>query len=490
MARRPITNPLEYLQMARRRWLWILVPTVLIAGLTFGVARFLPKLYSSEALILVEPQQVPTDLVTPTVSGNVANRLESIREQILSRTQLTQLIQKYGLYKGQGLTEDGEVTRMLSDITVTPIVAGNPNSAAAQVSAFTIDYQGRDPLQAQEVTSDLSNLFINENLKARAAQAEGTENFIDSQLTQANQTLQTLEGQLRQLKSQYMGSLPEQQGANLTVLGQLQTVLQANADALARAQQQKTYLVSLGQAVAGLSSTALPAAPPSQAELDLHKAESDLATAQQLYTPEHPMVINLEAKVRALTQQVAAAKKAAAPVAAAAKPTLPPQDQSQITVLDQEIKQRNEDQKATNAKITAIQARIAQLPEVEEKLANLQNSYDVAKATDTKLLEQKAAAATGAAMEQQAEGQQFRIVDPANLPQKPSSPNLVRIDLMGGLGGLVIGLGLGFLAEMREPVVRCELDLGFYTQTAVLAALPLLPPARPAVRALSSGEGQ
>ena len=112
---------------------------------------------------------------------------------------------------------------------------------------------------------------------------------------------------------------------------------------------------------------------------------------------------------------------------------------------------------------------------MEEKLSNLQNNYDVAKANYTALLEKKSAAATAAAMEQQAEGEEFRIVDPANLPELPSSPQMMRIDLIGGVAGVMLGLGLGFLMEMRDPVVRCEADVAFYTQAPVLVALPAFP---------------
>lgn len=491
MARRPITNPLEYLQVARRRWIWIVVPTMIIAGLTAVVARKLPKLYTSSALILIEPQQVPTDMVHPTVSGTVADRLEYIREQILSRTQLSQIIQKYGLYRNQGLTADGQVTQMLGDIAVTPILDPNAREGSQDYSAFRIAYQGPDPVLAQDVTRELSQLFISENLKARAQQAVGTENFIDSQVAQASQTLQTLEAQLKQLKNQYMGALPEQQGANLQVLGQLQTVLQADNDAIARAQQQKTYLDSLDQAVAGMT-TPMAAAPKplTPAEQELATAKTNLALAEQMYTPEHPDVIRLKQQVKALTAAVAAQAKDTQPAKAAdGKPLVSPAEKGQIAVLNEEIAQRQKDLQETRAKIAALQKRVEQLPEVEEKLANLQNAYDVAKANYTTLLEKKAAAATGAAMEQQAEGEEFRIVDPANLPQKPTSPDIVRIELMGGAGALVVGLGLGFLMEMRDPVVRSEADVNFYTHVPLLAALPRLqiPRTRAARRALGAG---
>ncbi|HVA62667.1 MAG TPA: hypothetical protein VNF74_02995 [Terriglobales bacterium] len=510
MARRPITNPLEYLQAAGRRWIWIVVPTIAISAATVLIARKLPKVFSSSALILVEEQKVPTDFVKPTVSSNVAQRLESIEQQILSRTQLSQIIKKYGLYRGQGLTEDQQVTQMVADITVVPIASGNPE--AAHVTAFRIAYQGRDPVLVQQVAGDLSNLFISENLKSRAQQAQGTEGFIDSQLSQATQNLQSLEAQLKQLKSTYMGSLPEQQSANLQVLGQLQTVMQADSDDLARAQQQKTYLISLGQAVAQIGPQAAngTAAPPSsQAELDLRKAKSNLAVAEQIYKPDYPDVIRLQAQVRALTARAAEEqkeKKAPASAATASamasnqagtkNPTkkksdsalggLPPQEAGQIAAIDQEIQQRTQDQKGTQAKIAALQARIERLPEVEEKLSNLQNAYDVAKANYTSLLELKERAAMGAAMEQQAEGEEFRIVDPANLPQKPMSPDLARIDMMGCLAGLLVGLGLAGVLEMRDAVVRNEADVAYYTQMPMLAVLPLLPKAALALPAAAA----
>jgi polysaccharide chain length determinant protein (PEP-CTERM system associated) len=515
MPRRPITNPLEYLQIGVRRWVWLVVPLLGIAAVTVVVGRLLPRLYTSESLILVEPQKVPADFVKPTVSSNVALRLTSIQEQILSRTQLSELINKYALYKDKNLTPDQKVTEMLTHITVTPSVA-EPDRPNSMVTAFRISFEAPTPLLAQGVTRDLSSLFIQENLKARADQSQGTVQFIDGQLSLAKQTLDGLETQLRELRSQYMGSLPEQQDANLQVMSQLNSELQANAEGLARAQQQRTYLTSLGQAVATLGNpAAAPGAPPplTPDEQALNKAKADLAVAQQMYTPQHPDVIRLQAQVKALTQQVnqekadaaAAAKKAATEQTAGtgkggAKPKttvpddlagLPPQQRSQVALLDQEIAQRQADQKTIQGKINALQARIERLPEVEQKLANITNATAQAKTNYNSLLDKKAAAATAAAMEQQAEGEEFRIIDPANLPLKPTSPDLVRIDVMGGLAGLLLGAGLAFMAEMRDPVVRNEADITFYTQAPLLAALPLIPPALalpPAPEAMLSPE--
>lgn len=484
MARRPITNPIEYLQIARRRWPWILVPALVVAAGTAAVTRFVPRTYKSSALILVEPQRVPTDMVQPTVSGTVMDRLEYIQEQILSRTQLSEIIQRYGLYRNQRLTPEEQVEKMRADIDVLPVlVPGGGAGGRTNVPAFRIQYEASDPALTQQVTHELSTLFISENLKARSQQAQGTEQFIGSQVQQAAQTLHDLENQLKTVKSQYMGSLPQQQGANLQVLGQLQTVLQADDDAIARAQQQKSYLASLAQAVSKLGAGTAANGQPTPLEAQLRQAKAELAQAQQLYTPQYPEVIRLKAQVAALTSQVAAAAPPPPPAKARAgkgaaitamEANLPPDVQGQIRALDEEIAHREKDEAATRAKITLLQARVERLPEVEEKLANIQNAYEVAKANYTNLLEKQAAAQTGAAMEQQAEGEEFKIVDPANLPLKPSSPNIPMILALGSLGGLGVGLALGYSAEMRDAVVRGELDMTYYIQAPLLAELPRL----------------
>ncbi|MGH9484837.1 MAG: hypothetical protein ACRD1F_07255, partial [Terriglobales bacterium] len=163
--------------------------------------------------------------------------------------------------------------------------------------------------------------------------------------------------------------------------------------------------------------------------------------------------------------------------ATAAKAWLPPQQRSQVALLDAEIARRARNQKKLQAKLAALQTRLEQLPEVEQQLSGITNAYAVQKSYYNSLLQKKASAATAAAMEEQAEGQEFRIVDPANLPETPSSPNLPRLELMGALGGLLLGLGLAYWVEMRDPVVRSLEDMGFYTQVPTLAIVPLLPAA-------------
>jgi polysaccharide chain length determinant protein (PEP-CTERM system associated) len=451
----------------RRKW-WLLIPAVVVSCLTVLVVHHLPRMYQSETMILVEPQKVPADFVKPTVSSDIASRLQAISEVILSRTRLAQIIQKYSLYpQEQKLTETQLVDRMRKDIDVTTIV--DTNERDPKIGGFRITYTGPDPVLVQQVTRELASLFIQENVQTRAQQALGTKSFIDSEVQKATQQLQQDENELRNLKLQYMGSLPEQEGANLQELGQLQTMLQTNADATARAEQQKTYLTSLMQAV---SQPVAAEAAPSPLATQLQQKEVELATAEKRYQPDYPDVVRLKTEVAALRTQIRSSAKG--PVNKTANGATIVQMQGQIHQLDQEIAQRKKKQTEIEARIHSMQTRVERLPEVEEKLAGVQREYATAKANYVSLLQKQDAAAMAAAMEQQAEGEEFRLVDPANLPEVPVTPNVPKLDLFGVMGGLTLGGVLAFAVEMADSSVRNERDLEHYLGSAPLALIPEL----------------
>jgi len=321
----------------------------------------------------------------------------------------------------------------------------------------------------QQVTRELASLFIQENVQTRAQQALGTKNFIDSEVQKATQQLQQDENELRNLKLQYMGSLPEQEGANLQELGQLQTMLQTNSDAIARAEQQKTYLASLMQAVTQPVSAE---AAPSPLAAQLQQKEVDLATAEKKYQPDYPDVIQLKTEVAALRAQIRASAKG--PVAKAPNGASIAQMKGEIHQLDQEISQRKQKQTQIEARIHSMQTRVERLPEVEEKLAGVQREYSTAKENYVSLLQKQDAAAMAAAMEQQAEGEEFRLVDPANLPQVPVTPNVPKLDLLGVMAGVTLGGVLAFAVEMADSSVRNERDLEHYLGSVPLALIPEL----------------
>ena len=484
MKKRRVAELSDYWEIfLRRRW-WIIIPALVIAGGTMAVVSKLPKAYLSQATILVEPQKVPSDFVKPTVTSDVNNRLQIISQEILSRTHLQRIIDQFGLYRTEPTvdrilnvlldkgkrTQEEIVDDMRQDITVEIIADEQTRSRA--LGAFKISYQGQDPALVQQVTRELAALFIEENVKVRLQQAEGTTAFIDDELEKTRLTLEKQEQRLKDFKSAHLGSLPEQQAANLQLLGQLQATLQVTGDALDRAQSQKVYEESLLAALTARE--AAPLTPRAQSELDARIEE--LKRAQAKYTSLHPDVIELQEEVKELQQRVSPPDQVAtnAPPAAPSKDLAPDQMRSQLAALDQEIKHRTLQEAEIEKRAKQIQARLEALPAVDQQMAEVNRDYEISKMQYASLLEKKNASAMAAAMEGRAQGEQFRVIDPANYPEKPFKPNVALLSLLGVLGGILCGCALGLFVEFQDRSIRSAQDANFYLAMPALAALPLL----------------
>lgn len=464
--KRRTPEPSDYWEILLRRHWWIVVPAIMVSVATCMVVWRMPKVYRSETLILVEPQKISSEFVRPTISSDITDRLQTISSEILSRTRLQTIIDQLGLYHdlhSKRLPED-IIEQMRKDITVETILSPGAREHAV-VGAFKISYEGRDPALVQQVTREIASLFIEENVRAREGQAQGTSDFISQELDKAATVLQTQEERMKEFKGRNMGNLPEQQAANLQLLGQLQTMLQANSEALARSQQQKTYLESLLNA---FTQSKAPVAPVQQAELEAKRAE--LGAAEQKYKPTHPDVIRLKGEVAALEKQAHNVPKTET---ASAAPSNHQELRGQIAALEQEIQLRSQQQKDMESKIRGLQHRLEVLPTVEEQLASVNRDYQVSKDNYQSLLAKKNASGMAMEMERRAKGEQFRILDPASYPAKPFKPNVLQYDAMGVLGGIVLGCGLALVIEFKDTTLHNAKDVTHYLSLPVLASLPL-----------------
>lgn len=470
MQKRPPTDIADYLQIFYRRKWWVIIPTVIIGLSVVSLSLKLPKFYRSETLILVDPQKVPAEYVKATVSSDVTDRLQTISQEILSRTRLQRIIDQFGLYKDQQAFTSKEdiIELMRKDIRVEVVTEESQSSRKQTSAAFKISFSGKDPALVQQVTRQIASLFIEENLKVRQQQAEGTNEFIESELTKASEKLQEQETKIRAFKAKNMGSLPEQQTANLQVLGQIQGLLQANSDAIGRAQQQKLYLESL------LEATSLKKNPAPktgfQAELDSRRAQ--LIAAEEKYTVSHPDVIRLKSEVKALEAKAASLAEAEAKNSPSSDQ--PDQMKSQLLSINQELKERTRRQNDLENRIRSLQSRIDVLPAVEQQFSELNRDYLTSKGNYESLLEKKNSSSMAAEMERHAKGEQFRILDPASFPEKPYKPNLLQLNLMGIIGGFIFGCALGFLFELKDPSLHNDKDVAFLVPVRVLGSLPVI----------------
>jgi len=439
-------------------------------------------------LILVEQPTMPKDYVTPNVNDDLQDRLRSITQQILSRTRLLHIIDQLNLYAGSHghLSPDDQVERMRKDIDIELVRDGE-----GRVSAFNVSYLSQDPHTAQRVTSELTNLFISENLEVRQQQSEDTTKFLESQLETARKTLSDQEEKIREFKGQHVGQLPAQVGSNLQILAGLQSQLQAEEDALNTAKQQRVYLetlVSQYRSVPGLPKLdggAPVGLPALDAELD--KLRAQLADLSAHYTDRHPDVRKVKeeiARTEKMRSQMAADLKAkasstqpdnAADAADLRDPSSPMvQLQGQVQANRAEIANREQGVKELTAKITDYQARLNQEPVREQQLSDLTRGYDQSKANYDELLKKKNESAMATSMELLQQGERFRIIDPPSLPLKPDFPNRLKFCTIGLGIGLALGVVVAGSFEMMDDRIYDEKEFQKLLPVAVISEIPAI----------------
>jgi succinoglycan biosynthesis transport protein ExoP len=382
------------------------------------------------------------------------------------------------------------VERMRKDIGDIELV----HDAEGRVSSFNVAYSSHDPRLAQQVTSELTNLFISENLEVRQEQSEGTTKFLEGQLETARKTLSDQEEKIREFKGQHLGELPAQVGSNLQILAGMQSQLQTEEDALNTANQQRVYLETLVNQYRSLQGSpkttggATEGLPALDEELD--KLRAQLADLSSHYTDRHPDVRKVKeqiAKTEKMRDQIAADLKAKAS-AAQADPTGAASDsgdardasspmvqlQGQLRANHVEIGNRERSIAELKTKVTDYQARLNQEPVREQQLSDLTRGYEQSKANYDELLKKKNESAMATSMELLQQGERFRIIDPPSLPAKPDFPNRLKFCVIGLVIGLALGTVVAGAFEMMDDRIYDEKELQKLLPVPVIAEIPAI----------------
>ena len=473
----------DYLDILRRRRWLIVLPTLILPVVAYLISLKLPNLYTSQTLVLVEQQKVPDSFVKPVVTEDLTARLATMQEQILSRTQLQPIIERFSLYqadKGKVAMED-LVDRMRRSITIAPI-RSDMTTRTGGLPGFYISFVGESPRQAHDVCAEVTSMFVTANLKSREQSAQGTTEFLSTQLDDAKRNLDDQDAKLAAFKRKYIGQLPDQEQSNLTMLGTLNSQLQAVTQNLTRAQQDKTYAESmLTQQRAAWQASLSTSNNPQNLEQQLAALQSQLISLQGKYTEDHPDVIKTKSEITQVKKKMAEADAAAANAdktsTKSAKELLnePPQLQQlrlQIHQLDQMIAVASAEQQNLQKQIREYQSRIQLSPTVEEEYKKLTRDYDTAQKFYDEMLTKKTQSEMATDLERRQQGEQFRVIDPPSMPEKPTSPDRPMFAAGGLFGGLALGLGLAFLLEMRDKSLRNERDVEFFLELPTLALMP------------------
>jgi len=477
------------LQIAKRRRWWIVVSFCVVTVGAIAASYLVPAQYKSDATILVQQQKVSDKYVTPTTSSDLMQELQAITQQVLSRSQLLQMIKDLDLYPRDKnrLGPDELVDLMRKDILIEPLTTSDRRDRDAD--AFKISYTGGKPDTAREVVNRLTNLVIVENLRRGTDDAKNTTTFLQEQLSTAQTDLRQQEQRLRDFKMEHLGELPSEQAGNLQVLQGLQMQMQNVQGALGRAREQQVYWESLLAQSHSLNPKG--AADPNQTGPSriaaVERQLTDLRTQRVAllahYTPEHPDVLNINRQIsetEALLEGLKSNQKNPAPTTDAALQITPEDDpavaqlKSQLKANKLEIADYTAEEKRLEAQTADYRHRLNLTPVREQQLADYMRDYNLSQQHYADLEGKKTQSELYARMQQSQQGRQFTIVDPANYPNRPSSPDRRKIGIMGVAAGLGLGCFLALMLEMKDTSFHTEKEVSGLFDLPFVFEVPML----------------
>ena len=469
-----LLNPWVALRLVLR-YRWIIMTPVLVASIVgIYLCMTMSRVYEANTLILVEPQRVPQNYVKSVVSSNIDQRISTISQQILSRTNLERIINEFDLFQSEEqkkMFSEDKIQSLRNRINVRII---NQRRGG---DAFSISFRGQDPNQVVKIANTLASYFIDENLKVRESQALGTSDFLNNELDIIRKKLESVELAMQDYRRTYMGELPEQLETNLNMLKRNQEQLNIKEENL---RNFETQLADLKREIANSQENqigfdigiSLDGSGSESSEL-----EAQLDRLLLKYTDKHPDVVRLKKMIEAQKAKQKEKEENGA---------IKESDPAGITDLrgdyiKQSIDQLNSETAKTKAQIKELESKIAlyqeridNTPKREQEMLSLNRDYDNIKSAYQSMLNRKLEAEISVNMERKQKGEQFRIIDTAKLPEKPISPNVKMIFLSSLILGLALGLGIPAILEYFDHSYQTEGEIESELNIKVLATVPFL----------------
>ena len=521
----------EFWAMARRRRTMMVGTVLLIGVIGAAIAFFWPAVYRSKATILIEEQEIPTDIVRSTVTSYVDQRIETIKQQVMSRASLWRIVEQFGLYhslRKRSPTEE-VLQQFVKDIQIEVInvkVVDKRSQMPTQATiAFTLAYDGETPELAQKVTNELTSLFLGENLKTRERHAQQTTIFLKQEAENLARHIETLESKISVVKQKAQGALPELTQLNMQLLNQADrelidvdrdlrsleerkrflegelATLKPNTPIIAasgerifdsgerlkalRAQYASAsgYLsgdhpdiIKMKQELASLERETGAEAPGDDVPKRLEGERARLATFMERYGAEHPDVERTQQSIAALERELE--QLAQRPPK---KPLFKPENPAYINIQSQLASTTASLQSLQKTKISlkkraeTMAKRVERLPEVEPEYLDLIRDRENAVRKHQEITSRLMEAQVSEGLEVQRKGERFSLIDPADLPERPERPNRPVILVLAGFLAVIGGIGAGAASEQLDETIRTSHHLEQAAGLAPLAVIPYLP---------------
>ncbi|HID29388.1 MAG TPA: lipopolysaccharide biosynthesis protein, partial [Desulfobacterales bacterium] len=522
----------RYWDVVKRRRIHFLVPALIAFTLSVIIAFVLPPVYKSSGTILIEAQEIPREFVTSTVTGYVEERLQIITQLVLSRTKLLEIIKRFNLYDdlaGRYTTEE-IIEKMREDITMKPIQAEvvSPDSRRPGTAtiAFTLSYEGKDPAKVTQVANVLTSLYLEENLKNREEKAQGTFDFLETQLAELRREIVDAEKKIAEFKNQHISQLPELMQLNLQTMERLEREIDAKREQIKSLTNRKIYLegqlatidpmtymvspdgkrlmspedevkflkneylklsatlsqthpdvISLKKRLEALGKEEATPDDLQERQRQLKEKKTQLALLEEQFSSQHPDVVKAQKELMQLKAHVEALSKEESVLEPKNQvPTNPSYIslQTQIASTDMEIESAKEEVGLLTKKYERYQRRVETTPQVEQQYRALQRDYANAQAKYQETTNRLLAAREAKGLEESQMGERFTLIDPPVMPEKPDSPNRLAIAIVGLVLAIGTGMGFGAVAECTDQSVRRVDELARITGYPVLGAIPLI----------------
>jgi polysaccharide chain length determinant protein (PEP-CTERM system associated) len=503
----------DYIDMVRRYRSWIIGP--MFAGLVIAtvVAFMWPDTYVSRASMRIKAQVVPDKLVPAVLNTQMSERLEGLKAVILSRQSLQEIVLKpsLDLYKKERAkmpVEDVVDLIMRKNIIISSLLTSSDKRKV--VSIFTISFSYPERYKARLVVQDLVNKFQDQNLNLQREQVTLTTSFLDDTLKQAKDKMDRLDAEITKFKIAHPGQLPEQTQSGIAAMNTIQVQIMQQTNAMNNLQYEKaaleTQLKSLKNRIVeeegrAVTTETVAGQPPASVRNDnltnldkeLARIRGDYEGKSQRLGKKHPDVIQLTATLASLEQQRANAlasfvpppstgtqpvvRTVTNPVALKAIQELRNDIElatQNITTKELRIQDLQKNIDGFHKQLASYQKRLEDMPASEQQYAALTRDYELAKAAYETSMQRRGVADTAKSIEDHQAGEQLEQLDPPNLPDKPSEPNRAVWAMMGVFGGLMLGLSLAVVKEVKDTSLKNLKDVRAYTNLPVLSSIPLL----------------
>ncbi len=450
----------SYISILRRRFWYLVLPLVVIALGGLGIAFLLPPVYSASATILVESQQIPTDLAAPTVTADASERIQVIGQRLLARDNLLQIANKFGLYDYEGVnrTPSSVVDNMRGAIRIQQIDAGASARRNIQVIGFTVSFEYRSPGTAASVTNELVSSILSQNIESRLSRASETAKFFEQQKNDIQQRLAALESRIADFRQANEDALPETMSVRRDKLSQLQALIAQIDQRLSFAQSAEA---SGTQVIGPAGSEQLGfTLQTRQVQLDalIEQRDQLIPLAEKGYIAKNRMS-DLDRQISLAEIQVNSLKAQIA-------------DQNGTSLTGDGISQIQEQREVLEKQAKELSDSILKTPLVQVELNTMDREYENLQSEYRQAQAKLEDATTGQRLEQDRQAERFEVIEQATVPDEPSSPDRPRIILAGLFGGLAGGAALLILRQLLDKAVYTAADLERKLQLQAIVTIP------------------